>query len=150
MNRRHRQTARLREGLLVVTIDNEGLLLDVAKKCYYSLNDTAAFILKQLENNVSPLSLLRRLMAEYKVEAATAKADVDTFLNLLLKHELITLEEGTATITEPEEGLNVEGGRNYQPPRIELEAEIRTVIGQLSLNRVLYQFPQQAEIPSPI
>ena len=54
-----------------------------------SLNETGAFLWRILEQGAERGDLVERLTREYDVDAQTAAADVDAFLDSLRKEALI-------------------------------------------------------------
>lgn len=46
-----------------------------------NLNETGAFLWKLLQNDTEPKIILKELMSEYDVDEATAKADIEAFIN---------------------------------------------------------------------
>lgn len=48
-----------------------------------TLNELGAFIWNHLDESASPEELVTRILAEYDVDAATARADTEEFLALL-------------------------------------------------------------------
>ena len=54
-----------------------------------TLNETGAFLWKQLENDISEEELLQRLLAEYNVTEDLAKKDINAFIAKLKDAGLI-------------------------------------------------------------
>jgi hypothetical protein len=119
---------KLRDDLSLATLDDEGLLLDVAGKCYYSLNETGAFIAQSLKGKgLSSQQVSRLVVEEFEVAEATARADVDAFLGRLADWGLTTAgEDGQAP------HRSAARKKAYQRPAIQLGTEIRTTIAQAS------------------
>lgn len=57
-----------------------------------SINESGAFLWKQLQDNKSIDELSSALAEEYGIEADVAKADVEDFVALLKEHNLIINE----------------------------------------------------------
>ena len=57
-----------------------------------SINDSGAFLWKQLQDNKSVDELSSALAEEYGIETDVAKADVEEFVALLKEHNLIINE----------------------------------------------------------
>lgn len=57
-----------------------------------SINESGAFLWKQLQDNKSIDELSSALAEEYGIEADVAKADVEEFVALLKEHNLIINE----------------------------------------------------------
>ena len=54
-----------------------------------SVNDTGAFIWKQLESETTAEKILENMLKEYDVSEEQAKADIDAFINKLRAAELL-------------------------------------------------------------
>lgn len=70
---------------VVVPIGNRG----VDFSSIISVNETGAFIWKQLETDVTPEQILKNMLAEYDVSEEQAKADIDAFIQTLKEAELL-------------------------------------------------------------
>lgn len=54
-----------------------------------SVNDTGAFIWKQLETETTPEKILKNMLEQYDVSEEQAKADIDAFIKKLQEAELL-------------------------------------------------------------
>ena len=54
-----------------------------------SLNESGAFLWHQLQKDCTMDDLLAAMQAEYDVDAATAAADIDAFLNTLKENHIL-------------------------------------------------------------
>ncbi len=113
---------KLREDLTLVSVEDSGALLDVEKKCYYDLNSTAFFITSLLDNGYQYDAIQVAVISEFNVNVKTARPDIDNFIDELLRHGLLGVEEEIIELT------NAYGGKRatkpYQAPIIEYNAEL--------------------------
>lgn len=80
--------ARLRSQELTVTklVDGSGVILDVNGLKVYSLNETGMFLVEQLQRGATDAGeLVRALVEHFEVEPETASADLQSFLDELLR-----------------------------------------------------------------
>ncbi|MDD9933402.1 MAG: PqqD family protein [Myxococcales bacterium] len=80
-------------ALLTELGDGTGVLLDMDSKFYFTLNETAIFVWKQL---AAPATLNRdelaaRVSGEFDVDAAAAADDIDAVLEMLQRERLVTV-----------------------------------------------------------
>lgn len=73
---------------IIVAVGDEAVNFDGIK----TLNETGAFLWKQLEVETNEENVVKALMDEYEVDEETAKADVSEFVNLLINNGLIENE----------------------------------------------------------
>ncbi len=52
-------------------------------------NETGAFLWQKLSEDISNEDLLSALLDEYEIDEATARDDIDAFLNKLIESELL-------------------------------------------------------------
>ena len=119
---------RLREDLTLVSFDDKAALLDVEKRCYYDPNDTAFFLLKLMENGCSHEDLATELISKFAVSEKVAWADIDNFIEELLRLGLVETTEKAISreITyEPNKDK-----RAYQTPILQRQAEIMVASAQ--------------------
>ena len=90
------QTLKLKEDYTVVSIEDIGALLDVKKRCYYDVNESAYFILKLIDNGCFYEDVVPGLIAEFDVVEQTAQVDSDSFINELINMGLVDISEETA------------------------------------------------------
>ncbi|MDD4698910.1 MAG: PqqD family protein [Oscillospiraceae bacterium] len=82
------------DGFILKSIVDTNIVVPVGSNsvsfnAIISLNDSGAFLWKQLENEQSEESLLAAMLAEYDVDEATAKADIREFLNSMRQADLL-------------------------------------------------------------
>jgi hypothetical protein len=70
-------------------IDDEMVMMDGEKGLYFGLNSVARRIWELLEKPLAYGDLLRELAAEYSIEDAQCRADVEPFLRKMLENRLI-------------------------------------------------------------
>lgn len=73
---------------IIVAVGDEAVNFDGIK----TLNETGAFLWKQIEAGKTEIEVAKALVSEYDVEEETAKADVAEFINLLISNGLIENE----------------------------------------------------------
>lgn len=73
---------------IIVAVGDEAVNFDGIK----TLNETGAFLWKQLEVETNEENVVKALMDEYEVDEETAKADVSEFVKLLINNGLIENE----------------------------------------------------------
>jgi hypothetical protein len=79
-------------ALLTELGDGTGVLLDLDSKFYFTLNETALFVWKQLTAGQARAreQLASALAGAFEVEVGTASADLDSVLELLTRERLVT------------------------------------------------------------
>ena len=114
---------KLNGEVTLVSVGDGGALLDITRKCYYDLNDTAFHILTLLEEGSRYRTVLAELIANYDIDRPTVERDVHNFIDDLLRLGIIetTTKEadrgpGTA---KTKKGTNI-----YQTPVIEYKSEL--------------------------
>jgi 5'(3')-deoxyribonucleotidase len=70
--------------------ENEGVLVDLNAKRYYTLNETALFVWRLLEKKISADEIVKQLTDAYEVTAVQARASVDKLLSELSQRNLLT------------------------------------------------------------
>ena len=78
------------EDVLAAHLEGEAVLLDLRTKRYYRLNATAARIWKGLEQALPPPQIVDALVAEFAVDAVTARAEMGRALEDLRARGLVT------------------------------------------------------------
>lgn len=73
---------------IVVAVGDESANFDGIR----TVNETGAFLWKNLEQDTTEEKLIDALMSEYEVDVETAKADVLDFVKLLIDNGLIDNE----------------------------------------------------------
>ena len=82
------------DGFILKSIADTNIVVPVGSNsvtfnAIISLNDSGAFLWKQLENEQSEESLLAAMLAEYDVDEVTAKKDIDEFLKSMRQANLL-------------------------------------------------------------
>ena len=79
------------DGFILKSIADTNIVVpnSVTFNAIISLNDSGAFLWKQLENEQSEESLLAAMLQEYDVDEATAKADIAEFLKSMRQADLL-------------------------------------------------------------
>lgn len=85
---------KVKEGYLLRDIAGETIVVSIGGtalnfKEIITLNETGAFLWKQLENDCQEEILFKNLLEEYEIDAATAKRDVQCFLNKMRQADLL-------------------------------------------------------------
>ena len=85
---------KLKDGFVLREIAGNFFVVPVGSRtvdfsAMISLNETGAFLWKQLETEQTADSLLQALLDEYDVTAEVAQADVDRFIASLQEAELL-------------------------------------------------------------
>jgi len=83
-------------GQFASDMGGEKVLMSVASGKYYNLGAVGGRIWELLEEPRSVRELTEALTAEYDVDAGTCAAQIEPFLQLLLKESLIRHEDGAA------------------------------------------------------
>ena len=74
---RHKQNAQI---ILTEFEDGEGILIDVRKKKYYRLNETALLIWRGLAQSLTPANIIAQLTSQYEVTSGEAQAHFSALL----------------------------------------------------------------------
>ncbi len=85
---------KIKEGFMLKNIAGANVVVPVGSntvsfRSVITLNESGAFLWKQLENETTLEQILDAMLTEYDVDQATAKADVDEFIELLKKADLL-------------------------------------------------------------
>ena len=85
---------KIRDGFILREVADSFIVVAVgeAVKTFngiVNLNETGAFLWKILEQGATKEELLKRLTAEYDVDDATAKKDIDAFVEKLEEAKLV-------------------------------------------------------------
>jgi len=65
------------------------VIMDYETSKYYETNDTGTFIVKLIQSSKTAEVILETICKEYEVDQATARADLNDFLEKLKKFELL-------------------------------------------------------------
>ena len=126
------KTLNLREHLTLVSIEDRAAVLDVEKRCYYDLNETAFFLLKLMEAGCLHENIKAALLSEFDVADETAQVDVEHFVGELLSLGLVDISDATSHEIVRE----LHGERKpYRTPQFENAAEIAVAAGRLDATR---------------
>ena len=77
--------------VLVAHLAGEAVLLNLADKSYYRLNETAATIWVSLENGENRDSILEVLLSRYEVNEDVARAELDRTLSEFVAKGFVTI-----------------------------------------------------------
>ena len=85
---------KIKEGFMLKNIAGANVVVPVGSntvsfKSVITLNESGAFLWKRLENETTPEDVIKAMLVEYDVDEATAKADIDEFIELLKKADLL-------------------------------------------------------------
>lgn len=122
----------LKDDISLISVEDDALLLDVASRCYYELNEPALFLLKLLEGGCLKEQLSTAMFAAYNVDTETAASDIGLFIAELSRLDLLeTREESGAPVNSarPQKDKGV-----YRPPLIRAEARIMSTASAKSNN----------------
>ena len=85
---------KIKDGFILREVANSFVVVAVGSavkefNCVITLNETGAFLWKQLENGTDKEALIDALLAEYEVDREVAEKDVDAFIAKLTEAELL-------------------------------------------------------------
>lgn len=85
---------KIKEGFALRQVGGNHIVVPIGSqtidfRCIITLNETGAFLWKQLQQECTADNLTAALLTEYEVDEATARADVDKFLANLKEAELL-------------------------------------------------------------
>ena len=85
---------KIKEGFILKEIAGVNVVVPIASqmvsfKAIVSLNESGAFLWKQLETEKDEAELLKAFLSEYDIDEQTAKADIFEFLENMKKADLI-------------------------------------------------------------
>lgn len=91
----HSGGARLvrRPGVLHRLLEGESVLLDPASGTYYALNEVGSRVWELAAGEPTLDEVLEALLAEYEVEPARLREDLDSLLDRLVAERLLDVEE---------------------------------------------------------
>ena len=106
-------------------MDEELVVINLDNGCYYSLNKTAAFLWKQLEQGCSINQATRQAAQFYGREEAPLLADFTSFIERLMEEQLIRLGNG-----RPTNGLLLKEGQGepYLKPSFEKYSDMQEML----------------------
>jgi Coenzyme PQQ synthesis protein D (PqqD) len=77
------------ESLLWREVEDEVIVLDKRTWNYMGINGSGALLWKEIARGASATDLVKRLCERYEIDEQTASADVNAFLGMLERHELL-------------------------------------------------------------
>ena len=85
---------KIKEGFMLKNIAGANVVVPVGSntvsfRSVITLNESGAFLWKQLENDTTKEKILEAMLSEYDVDQATAQADIDEFVEMLQKADLL-------------------------------------------------------------
>lgn len=85
---------KIKEGFVLKEIAGVNVVVPIASqmvsfKAIISLNESGAFLWKQLETEKDEAELLKAFLSEYDIDEQTAKTDIAEFLENMKKADLI-------------------------------------------------------------
>lgn len=81
-----------RPGVLHRRLEDEAVLLDPKSGTYYALNEVGSRVWDLAADHPTLGEVVRVLLAEYEVEAATLRGDLDALLDQLVEEGLLDVE----------------------------------------------------------
>ncbi len=85
---------RIKDGFVLKEIAGVNVVVPIASqmisfKAIISLNESGAFLWKQLESEKTEEELLKAFLSEYDIDETTAKNDITEFLSNMKKADLL-------------------------------------------------------------
>ena len=81
-----------REGFIVSDMDGEKVMLSINDGKYYNLGEMGGEIWELMKDPISMQELVKELRSQYEVDQDECEEQVNSFLNQLLKENLIEME----------------------------------------------------------
>lgn len=82
---------------LVAHLEGEAVLLHAGTKEYFRLNETGQVVWRLIEAGADVDAIVARLLAEFSVDAATARTEAGQLLEQLVAAGLVETDEGAGT-----------------------------------------------------
>jgi len=125
---------RLKDNLVVTSLDGEGLIFEVDTQKTFWVNETAAFVFKLLEANHEgiPLFSVKSLLQEqYSTDDGNEiTQDLATFVNRLEQYDLVSVEPSSNGANEKKfKNPNGETIKSYSKPIINREIAVLPITG---------------------
>jgi hypothetical protein len=76
-------------------VDDQAVLVQLSSNQVYSLNRTGARLWELLSEGSNPAEAYERLLEEFDVPADELRTEVDAFLDLLLREQLVSVDDGS-------------------------------------------------------
>jgi coenzyme PQQ synthesis protein D (PqqD) len=70
-------------------VGDEVIVLDLRSNAYLSINETGTALWEMLVDGSTPATMAERLMSEFSVGEARARADVEAFVAVLTERDLL-------------------------------------------------------------
>lgn len=80
----------INKDLLIEEVNKETMIYDSDRSIFYSFNDSARFIIKDIKSGKVIEEIVVRLAEKYGIEKTKAKNDLDEFLDLLLSKKIVS------------------------------------------------------------
>ena len=86
---------KIKEGYLLREVAGSSVVIPLGKSSLdfngmITLSETGAFLWKKLEQGADESALVAALLEEYDIDEATAKSDINSFIEKLRSAELVT------------------------------------------------------------
>ncbi len=86
---------KIKEGYLLREVAGNSVVIPLGKSSLdfngmITLSETGAFLWKKLEQGADEAMLVSAMLEEYDIDEATAKSDINSFLEKLRSAELVT------------------------------------------------------------
>lgn len=85
---------KIAQGFKLMNIVDSNVVVPIGERnlCFkgmVTLNDSGAFLWKQLEKDITKDELLEVMLQEYEIDRATAESDIDKFIYILKTSEIL-------------------------------------------------------------
>ncbi len=124
----------LKDNATLVSVDDERVLLDAERRCYYSMNDAAFFVLQLAESGCTVDAARRALVSRFDVVAQTATVDLDRFVSEAAALGLVRVDQGEEAaplgMAPPEPPPA--NRQPYTAPALERDSELLTAVAQVT------------------
>lgn len=80
---------KINSDISVKKIADELFIYDRKNAFIHSFNDTGAFILESIQEQMDPEQIIHRIVAEFDIEIDEARKDVAQFVDTLIKQNII-------------------------------------------------------------
>lgn len=122
-------------GLHIVhdTFDGETILVNLKNGNYYSFDKLGAVIWELIENNVSLNKIIEIINGKFPESGKKAEADIDAFIQNLLKENLLIEDSGSDSATTTTDNQFAETFINkriamYEPPVMSKYADMQDML----------------------
>ena len=82
------------DNLLTQTLGDELVILNLNDEKYYTLNGTGLRMWQLLTGGMTVDETIQALLAEYEVEEAVIRSDLDNFIQYLQERSLVDVHDG--------------------------------------------------------